>query len=54
MDSNGFSDPFCRFLMDGVLLCKSDTKKKNLNPEWNQFFAVKIPARPSKLVIEGN
>ena len=53
MDSNGYSDPYARFLMDGALLCKSDTKKKNLNPEWNQFFAVKIPGRSKKLVLEG-
>ena len=54
MDLNGFSDPYCRFLMGGALLCKSDTKKKNLNPEWNQNFAVKIPANTSSnLVLEG-
>jgi Ca2+-dependent lipid-binding protein len=39
--------------MDGALLCKSDTKKKDLNPKWNEFFAVKIPARPSKLIFKG-
>ena len=41
MDKNGFSDPFVKFLMNGSELCKSDTKKKNLNPVWNQNFAVK-------------
>ena len=54
MDLNGLSDPYCRFLMGGELLCKSETKKKDLNPEWNQNFAVKIPANTSSnLVIEG-
>ena len=52
MDLNGYSDPFCRFLMDGVLLCESETKQKCLNPEWNQFLPVKVPARPGSLVIE--
>ena len=52
MDKNGFSDPFVKFVMDGKELCKSDTKKKNLNPVWNQNFAIKIPAQRGKLVVE--
>ena len=52
MDKNGFSDPYARFLMNGEILCKSDTKKKCLNPVWNQTFAVKIPASRGKLVVE--
>ena len=38
--------------MNGEILCKSDTKKKCLNPVWNQTFAVKIPASRGKLVVE--
>ena len=52
MDKNGFSDPFVNFSMGGKKLCASDTKKKNLNPVWNQNFAVKIPAEKGKLLIE--
>ena len=52
MDKNGFSDPFVSFTMNGKKLCQSDTKKKNLNPIWNQNFAVKIPAERGKLIVE--
>lgn len=47
MDTNGYSDPYvkCYLLPDPSKKTKRRTKvkKKNLNPEFNQTFAYKIP-----------
>ncbi|CBY31374.1 unnamed protein product [Oikopleura dioica] len=53
MDTNGFSDPYAIFLINNESLCKSDIKKRTLNPTWNQFFRVRITAdQVEKLRIE--
>ncbi|KAI1200925.1 C2 domain-containing protein [Nemania serpens] len=44
-DSNGKSDPYCKFELNGQEVFKSKTQKKTLNPQWNEFFEVAIPSR---------
>ncbi|KAI0970202.1 C2 domain-containing protein [Xylaria arbuscula] len=44
-DSNGKSDPYCKFDLNGVEVFKSKTQKKTLHPVWNEFFEVAIPSR---------
>ena len=53
MDTNGYSDPYANFLIGNESLCKSEIKKRTLNPTWNQFFQVRITAKQvEKLRIE--
>jgi hypothetical protein len=44
-DSNGKSDPFCQFELNGQEVFKTKTIKKTLNPQWNEFFEVAVPSR---------
>lgn len=44
-DSNGKSDPYCKFELNGQEVFKSKTQKKTLNPTWNEFFEVTVPSR---------
>ena len=44
-DRNGFSDPFCRFQLNGKEVFKTKIIKKTLNPSWNEFFVVPITSR---------
>jgi len=44
-DSNGKSDPFCKFELGGQEVFKTKTQKKTLHPAWNEFFEVPIPSR---------
>ncbi|KAI0116933.1 tricalbin [Daldinia grandis] len=44
-DSNGKSDPYCKFELNGQDVFKTKTQKKTLNPVWNEFFEVAIPSR---------
>ncbi|KAF6766075.1 transmembrane protein [Ephemerocybe angulata] len=44
-DRSGKSDPFALFTLDGAKVFKSDTKKKTLNPEWNESFDLTVPSR---------
>ncbi|KAI0446692.1 C2 domain-containing protein [Xylaria telfairii] len=44
-DSNGKSDPYCKFELNGQEVFKSKTQKKTLSPVWNEFFEVAIPSR---------
>jgi hypothetical protein len=41
-DRGGKSDPFALFTLNGNKAFKSDTKKKTLNPEWNEDFTTMI------------
>ena len=44
-DRNGFSDPFCRFKLNGKEVYKTKIQKKTLHPAWNEFFEVPITSR---------
>lgn len=44
-DRNGFSDPFCKFNLNGKDLHKTQTQKKTLHPSWNEYFEVPIKSR---------
>lgn len=44
-DSNGKSDPYCKFELNGLEVFKSKTQKKTLNPVWNEFFEIAVPSR---------
>ncbi|KAJ2959951.1 hypothetical protein NUW54_g14457 [Trametes sanguinea] len=41
-DRGGKSDPFVVFHLNGQRVFKSQTKKKTLNPEWNESFTVQV------------
>ncbi|TBU34912.1 tricalbin [Dichomitus squalens] len=45
VDRGGKSDPFVVFHLNGQRVYKSQTKKKTLNPEWNESFTVQVPSR---------
>jgi Ca2+-dependent lipid-binding protein len=38
----GKSDPFAVFSLNGQKVFKSGTKKKTLNPDWNEDFVTSI------------
>ena len=42
----GKSDPYAVFTLNGQKVFKSATKKKTLNPEWNENFMVQIVSDP--------
>jgi hypothetical protein len=44
-DRNGFSDPYCKFLLNGKDIYKTDKQKKTLHPVWNESFEVPIRSR---------
>ncbi|EXJ83641.1 hypothetical protein A1O1_07265 [Capronia coronata CBS 617.96] len=44
-DRNGYSDPYCRFRLNGKEVYKTKTQKKTLHPAWNEFFEVAISSR---------
>jgi len=44
-DSNGKSDPYVKFELNGEDIFKTKTQKKTLHPAWNEFFEVTIPSR---------
>lgn len=44
-DRNGYSDPYCKFLMNGKEIFKTKTQKKTLHPAWNEFFEVPVRSR---------
>ncbi|QDS70311.1 hypothetical protein FKW77_008263 [Venturia effusa] len=44
-DRNGFSDPYCKFILDGKDVYKTDKQKKTLHPAWNETFDVAIRSR---------
>ena len=41
-DRNGYSDPYIEFKLNGIKVFKSETKKKTLNPAWNEDFIVNV------------
>jgi len=44
-DRNGYSDPYCKFELNGKEVFKSKVQKKTLHPAWNEWFEVDIPSR---------
>ena len=44
-DRNGFSDPYCKFELNGETVHKTKIQKKTLHPAWNEFFEVSIKSR---------
>jgi Ca2+-dependent lipid-binding protein len=41
-DRGGKSDPFAVFTLNGDRVCKSQTKKKTVNPEWHEDFMITV------------
>ena len=44
-DRNGYSDPYCKFRLNGKDVFKTKVQKKTLHPAWNEFFEVPITSR---------
>ncbi|ORY04571.1 hypothetical protein BCR34DRAFT_604821 [Clohesyomyces aquaticus] len=44
-DRNGFSDPYCKFILNGKEVYKTKTQKKTLHPAWNEYFEVSVRSR---------
>lgn len=44
-DRNGYSDPFCKFVLNDKEVFKTKTQKKTLHPAWNEYFEVPIRSR---------
>lgn len=44
-DRNGYSDPYCKFRLNGKEVFRTKVQKKNLHPAWNEFFEVAINSR---------
>lgn len=44
-DRNGYSDPYCKFRLNGKDVFKSKVQKKTLHPAWNEFFEIPISSR---------
>ena len=44
-DRNGYSDPYCKFELNGKDVFKTKVQKKTLQPAWNEFFEIPISSR---------
>ena len=44
-DRNGYSDPYCKFILNGKEIYKTKTQKKTLHPAWNEYFECPIKSR---------
>lgn len=44
-DRNGYSDPYCKFILNDKEVHKTKTQKKTLHPAWNEYFEVPIRSR---------
>lgn len=44
-DRNGYSDPFCKFMLNDIEVYKTKTQKKTLHPAWNEYFEVPVRSR---------
>lgn len=49
-DKNGKSDPFCRLYINGEEAYKTKTKKKTLEPEWNEETQISIDNRVGSFI----
>ncbi|KAG9238347.1 C2 domain-containing protein [Amylocarpus encephaloides] len=50
-DRNGYSDPYCKFELNGKDVFKTKVQKKTLHPAWNEFFEVDITSRTAAKFI---
>ncbi|PGH08685.1 hypothetical protein AJ80_07806 [Polytolypa hystricis UAMH7299] len=44
-DRNGFSDPYCKFKLNGKEVHKTKVQKKTLHPAWNEYFECSVKSR---------
>ncbi|KAF2737672.1 tricalbin [Polyplosphaeria fusca] len=44
-DRNGFSDPYCKFILNDKDVYKTKVQKKTLHPAWNEYFEVPVRSR---------
>lgn len=44
-DRNGYSDPYCKFELNGESVYKTKVQKKTLHPAWNEYFTTNVPSR---------
>lgn len=44
-DRNGYSDPYCKFNLNGKEVHKTKIQKKTLNPTWNEYFECPVSSR---------
>ncbi|KAL8739134.1 MAG: hypothetical protein Q9181_000163 [Wetmoreana brouardii] len=44
-DRNGFSDPYCKFDLNGKEVYKTKIQKKTLHPAWNEYFECPVASR---------
>lgn len=50
-DSNGKSDPLALIRLDGVEVFKTDKKRKNLDPVWNEDVEIPMRSRSRQLLL---
>ncbi|KAK3070276.1 Tricalbin-2 [Teratosphaeriaceae sp. CCFEE 6253] len=48
-DRNGYSDPYCKFNLNGKEVYKTQKQKKTLHPAWNEFFEVPVRSRTAAM-----
>lgn len=46
-DRNGYSDPYCKFILNGKEIYKTKTQKKTLHPAWNEYFECPVTSKIS-------
>ena len=44
-DRNGYSDPYCKFNLNGKDVYKTKIQKKTLHPAWNEYFECPVKSR---------
>jgi hypothetical protein len=44
-DRSGYSDPYCKFKLNGKEVYKTKTQKKTLYPAWNEVFELQVSSR---------
>ncbi|KAI5306644.1 hypothetical protein KEM56_007815 [Ascosphaera pollenicola] len=44
-DRNGYSDPYCKFVLNDKDVYKTKVQKKTLHPSWNEFFETPVKNR---------
>ncbi|KAL6714018.1 Tricalbin-2 [Lecanora helva] len=44
-DRNGYSDPYCKFNLNGKEVYKTKIQKKTLHPAWNEYFECPVKSR---------